>query len=246
MKSFALILYIVFWTLPAYASQKNSMGEIEVETMMQDRPHMKYFKNKQGKIITLNKSAPFISWVIKAYNTEVNGQLIYWDSDASVDVSIGILANHTIPNDKSVGQIRVRKFFKDWDNVTRKASFEELWSACVFELINIQSASKFMSIHDLALQGKLSKENWVKRNTQTEYFALVELNKFYNTVWQPWAKKNNFESNSYIWRADLPSTYEEWIAIYYQSESSYIKHYEDRFDESIIPYLKANNITLIP
>jgi hypothetical protein len=243
IKKYILIItfipLFVITTFPADNLSNVDMqyGNLQVSKMLSDRPRMSEVKSDNGKIRKLTEKDEIWAWAAQAFGQKINGEPVEWDN-SDLDKPPQYQSDHTIPNAGQKGLIRVRETFKDWLGQTRQATFDELWSACVFELLNIQNAEGFMDNYHKAVAGQLTKEEWVYLNTKLEYDALVKLKEFYKTVWIPWSEKNGHRDQEYAWERNTPDSYEEWINVYKQSKSNTYQFWQDYFDEKMVPYLK--------
>lgn len=212
-------------------------GNRQVTQMLADRPAMAEFVTRENVRCKINSQADIWKWAAEAYGKKVNGGCIEWD-DADLDKPSHYMADHTIPYQGKNGLIRVRERFEPRNGHARELTFEELWSSCIFELYNIQSADAFLDIYRRSLTGQISRDQWVRTNTQIEHNALLRLVTFYELEWKQWADENDFASDPAKWRCDTPKNYDEWINLYRTGSSNPYLYWENYYDKQIVPYLE--------
>lgn len=204
-------------------------GEQQVSLMLSDRQGMAQYKRRNGDLVSISHCDTIFQWCAKAYSIQIGSSKIEWDSN-TVKKDMTYISDHSIPYKGMNGMIRVRDQFKSKNAIDRKSSFEELWAAVVFELLNIRNADNFIDNFEQAIEGSLSRTEWIRMNTSLEFMSLLELNKFYRQVWLPWADENNYESNAKLWGADLPNSYEEWYEGLEESGWKNYTYWGDYFD----------------
>lgn len=195
---------------------------------------MAQFALKNGGLKTLTNRDLNWEWAARAYGKRINGSAIEWDSHES-SKPLQYLCEHVIPGKDTSGYIRIRETFMEGEQL-RKATFDEMWAGCIFELINITNGEKFLQIYRDAFAGKVTRKEWVRLNTELEYSALTRLKTFFEEVWVPWSQKNNHPYESLCWTRNTPATYTEWINQYQDNEL--YKYWENYYDTSVVPYLK--------
>jgi hypothetical protein len=214
-------------------------GRKQVVRMLADRPAMAACIARDGKKRVLVPADAVWKWVANAYGTRVLGQVVKWES-RDLDKLSHYLADHTIPTRNKPGLIRIRSRFSSRPGgKLRDAKFDELWAACVFELINIRNAEGFMKVYHEALAGKVSLDSWVRRNTKLEHGALIELKTFYFKTWKPWAVKNKLRISTAPWRTMVPEDYDKWIARYERMKHNPYQYWQKYYKRHIVPYVKA-------
>ena len=210
-------------------------GNVQVARMLSDLPNMAQYKTIDGKYVKVTPSDSIWHWVAKSYGRKINGQRIEWGG-INVMKPPQYMAEHESPG-KAPGCIRIRPQFRDKLGKTRYATFEELWFSCVFELINIQSATEFADFFNRASKGELSKEEWVFLNTKQEHNALLKIVAFCFEHWIPWAKNRTFRYDPLVWRSGTPADYNTWIRRYAKLPNNPYTYWGDYYDQHIVPYL---------
>lgn len=204
---------------------------------------MAQFVSEQGSLKQLTPQDLNWEWAARAYGKSINGSAIGWDNH-DVANPLQYPGEHVIPCKATKGCIRISETVLDGQKI-RKATFEELWSCCIFELINITNAENFLQIYSSAMKGNVTRKEWVRLNTELEYSALVKLKVFFDKVWAPWSQKNNHRYEALCWTRNTPGSYAEWIGVY--QNSTMYQWWEDYYDNSIVPYLRkveaSNNIS---
>ncbi|MGJ8634235.1 MAG: hypothetical protein ACSHX7_09975 [Luteolibacter sp.] len=206
-------------------------GGFQLQKMIRDRPLMSQFLNRGNRRVPINvEDAPF-TWVKNEYSRLYDGGKVFWDSSESAK-PLQYLAEHRIPKNGENGFIRIRESFLDRRKIVRDASFEELWGACVYELLNIKNHDKYVELLARLKRHELTKDQWVRAGTKIEHKTLLELGVFHEKIWLPWALKANFGSDPKIWRRDILEDYDEWIKRYRTNKKSNVYQYwEDYYDK---------------
>ena len=203
---------------------------------------MAQFASEDGGLKKLTRKDLNWVWAARAYGKRINGSAIEWDNH-EVANSLEYPSEHVIPSKETKGCIRISETVLDGQQI-RKATFDEMWSCCIFELINMTNGDKFLQIHENTIKGNVTKKEWVRLNTELEYSALVKLKVFFGEVWVPWSQKNNHRYEALCWMRNTAANYAEWIGQY--QHSAMYKYWEDYYDNRIVPYLKkvveSNNI----
>lgn len=224
-------------------TQQNSHGDLQVQKMLADRPQMASYRTNQGQEKSLTFRDSIWQWTARSYNSVINGARIYWDNSDISDKPLSYIADHDIPYPGQKGAIRLRSKSVDQKGNMKTLGFEEMWNACIFELLNIQNATDFLNYYTQALNGEIDRRQFIRQNQIAEYNSLVKLKQFYQKTWIPWAQKHNFQSDEALWEQNLPETYEDWIALY--KDTNAYKYWEEYYDDVIVPFRKkAKNETI--
>ena len=230
--SLRLIILIVFLYSPfVLGDDSDNYGNKQVRKMLSDRPEMNKVISSDGLTREILPEDSVWKWVASAYENKVIGCRIEWNNGKVRNYS---LAEHVMPGNYPVGQIKVSQKFRDKHGIIRKPNFEELWAGCVFELINIQNGRFFLENMYKALQGKITRKEWIHQNTELEYNSLIKLKDFFQSVWKPWAEKNNFKYNYHIWRSKIPDDYQIWLSQYKGKNNAY-NYWAEYYDNIILP-----------
>jgi hypothetical protein len=200
-------------------------GEEQVEKMVCDRPKMAAW---------LKRGDPIWSWVAKQFAGADTGWRIYWISYPSNDLPSSCPSYCLGPAKGQSPAIYVRS---DLDG-------ESTCAYAVFELFNVRSAPELGRITLAAMNGKISKEQFVLRRANLEYEATKETICFYKHFWQPHAAELGRETFERNWHAPVDSTFEQWIA-HYADHSSYPWNiYEKYYERIIAPHLTSRSPAL--
>jgi len=222
-----------------YPVQQSEHGEIQVEKMVRDLPAMSYFPTAGGGKKRIGKNSRIWRFVADGYGRKVNGSVTCWGG-TNVPEPMEIWANHTVPGEGGMrGSIRIRSKLKDASGVVRDATSEELWSSVVFELFNIQNAEDFIRISVETANAKVTREDWIRRNTALEHKAVLRLAGFYRQIWEPWAKANGLVSHPFLWHVDTPADFDEWISSYPKEVMNPRMYWANYWDSFVVPYLQS-------
>ena len=206
-----------------------AFGEKQVERMVADRPQMKQYVQKGDSVW---------QYCARQFAGEACGQKITWNPDPPHPPD-DYDADHQYPTDTQQGYIRIRRLSGAGAMRGKERNGEDMWQNAIFELNNIRSAKQFDRLFEDALAGKLSKEQWIKGNTQLEYTAYRNSVRIYRILWLPLMRSKGIASNPDLWWPDLPDTYEAWIALYTDKSSYPWDSWGKSYDDDIVPYLKS-------
>lgn len=225
------------FALAAHAASPLGHGSDQVETMLKDCPAMAQCLTMDGTIKKITSGDAIWAAAAHAYDQKIAGSVVDWDP-GSLQHQLPFEAEHTNPWRGRPALIRLRTSSIE-DGRERPASFEELWSHCVFELFNVANDEEFLAIHLRALHGEVSREEWLSLNTRLEFSTLLKLRNYFTEIWMPWCEKNHVACHQDIWLRGFPLgiTYEEWFAAYRKGSSPYLASWESYYDENIAPYV---------
>ena len=201
-------------------------GEEQVDQMMLDRPEMFKCVNKKDVIYT---------WVMRRFAGEAIGQRIYWSSDLP-DCG-NCLASSAGPEDGNNGVIRIRWTYDSGVSANEMIPCELMWQCVVYETFNISTYKTLHSYNDAALEGSMSKQEWVYNCSKLEFNAMHKTKNFYKNIWKPWSKNKSIETHEGYWFSDLPATFNEWCQSPQQSKF-YLDFYSKYYETEIRPRLK--------
>jgi hypothetical protein len=206
-----------------------AFGELQVERMVKDRPEM-------GRYVT--KTDPVWKFCARAFAGEAIGERIFWES--SLPTGREYQSDHQDPYQGQKGNIRIRKQYASGDLAGTGLSCEELWSCAVFEIENLRNHAAFIALFESGLQGKLSREEWIREHTKLEYGALRRTAAQHQKLWQPMAEARGIRSSSEYWGIDVPNNYESWISLYTDPKGYPWDAYGRWYDREILPYARWN------
>ena len=222
--------------LPAVSELKTNLsaedlafGELQVERMVQDRPEMTRY---------VGTNEPVWQFCARAFAGEAIGQHVYWED--SLPVRDEYLADHQDPYKGEQGWIRIRKVYASGYLQGSPLPCEELWSCAVFEIENLRNHEAFMALFELGLQGRLSREEWIREHTKLEYAALRRTADRYRTLWRPRAQAHGVWTSGEYWGAGAPTNYESWILLYRDPNSYPWNVYGRWYDLEILPYVRRS------
>lgn len=231
-------LFLLFGTFEHIALGQADLeyGKKQMTQMLSDCHGMTEFTTRDGQKETLPQNSPIWLWATEAYGTPIMKMKVEWGGN-HVSKPEAYLAEHRMPHDGQNGSILIRESYRDSSGVFRKATCEELWAACVFELINLRNDPAFTELYQRALNNRINRQDWVDLNTRLEHQALLQLKQFHEKIWLPWAKGARFDSDRKAWYADTPERYETWIEQYQKSSHDPYTYWGDYYDSRVVPYL---------
>lgn len=203
-------------------------GMEQTDKMMEDRKPMAFL---------VKKGDPIYNWVSRQFAGEACGEHVAWNPEEDLGKPAQYKADHCYPSKDEKAFIRIRS------NNGSGTFYDEhsLWESCIFELHNIRNFKAFDKVFHDACNGKLTKDEWLRRNTEIEYKSNKMVKDFYYKNWVPFLSSKGISGKDHVWDVDwTPSTYKDWIGAYARDPSGYPWDYWGTyFDSQIIPYLKA-------
>jgi hypothetical protein len=176
-------------------------------------------------------------YCVRAFAGAAAGQRVYWDG--GTPDGDGYLADHRAPYGGDSGYIRVRRDYASGYEAGSPLACEQLWSCAVYELENMRGDPAFNALYDRALRGDMSREEWIRENTQLEYQAYRRTAHVYEAAWLPMARKRAIAFNGSDWGEDVPDTYEAWISAYRDPNGYPWDSWGRYYDDDIAPYVAA-------
>jgi hypothetical protein len=204
-----------------------AFGEEQMAKMVKDRPEFARYISRDDVIW---------QFCVRAFAGAAIGERILWDNTLPEDN--GYRSENLGPYQGHPGFIRIRNNSDSSDDRGRPLSCEELWSCAVFELENIRNHKTFMVLYYRALEGKLSREEWIRGCTMLEYEALNRTSKDFAKLWLPLFGTRAISVNKSFWGANIPDTYQEWISFYRDPNSYPWDAFGAFYDSQIVPYVK--------
>lgn len=205
-----------------------AFGEEQMARMVKDRHEMAKYVSSEDAIW---------QFCLRAFAGQAIGEHILWDS--TLPEGEGYNSENLGPYEGQLGFIRIRNNQGAGQERGHPLSCEELWACAVFELENIRNTRGFMALYHQALDGKLSREEWIRGCSRLEYYALKRTSKHFQKLWRPLVKTRPITITKSVWGANVPGTYEEWISLYRDPDSYPWDVYGNYYDRKVVPYLKS-------
>lgn len=218
-------------TFPSFATAKGnkvlsktalSLGAQQFQKMLVDRPQMAKWKMR---------SKALDHWAIEQFaGKNVQGS-IRWDNGELTNNSPEYTAESSYNDGKPFIRIRGK---------VKTDSPESLWSAFIFECFNIKNSPKHETVTKAAIEGLLSRAQFIEGQTRVEFDTMHQSAMFYKSFLLPTAQSKKIKLHPSLWHADQNDTYVAWIRKYnnpnYYPFNSYGAYY-DKYIESI--YLES-------
>lgn len=215
----------------SYAGKVSSddliFGMSQTDKMMQDREPMRLLVQKGDRIY---------DWVSRQFAGEACGKRVSWNADENLGKPASYKSDHCYPSKDEKAFIRIRSG-RDKDNV-----YDEhlLWECCIFQLHSLRNFKSYDQNYNEACNGKLTKDQWIRKNTENEFNTNKATKDFFYRNWAPHLKSKGIDPQEHLWEVDwTPATYEEWIGAYCDPDGYPWDFWGTYFDTQIIPYLKA-------
>ncbi len=212
------------------SAEQLSFGEQQVQRMAADRPELKR---------NVSQADPLWQVCARAMGGQAIGEPILWDSGLPEK---GYESDHQGPFEGHKGYIRIQKYHDPGRASGQPLNCEELWALAVYELENIRNEKAFMTLYNMALQGQLTREQWIRENSRLEYDALRRTADRFWELWVPMARPRKISSTPVVWGVGTPDTYEEWIVNYRDPHSYPWDVYARYYDRQVIPYLRSRGV----
>lgn len=205
-------------------------GMAQTDKMMADRKPMGFL---------VKKGDPIYNWVSRQFAGEACGEHVSWNPEEDLGKPAIYKADHCYPSRVEKAYIRIRS------NNGSGNFYDEhsLWESCIFELHNIRNFKAFDKVFHDACGGKVTKEEWLRKNTEIEYKSNRKVKDFFYRIWVPYLSTKGIDHRRHIWDVDwTPEKYQDWIGAYTDTEGYPWDYWGTYYDTQIVPYLKAMKI----
>ena len=147
-------------------------GEQQLTLMLNDRPALAEH---------LSPGDDLWIWAVRKFGGESTGVLVNWNASdpGPFEADSGFLRN------RGRAQIRVQDPRAD-SSSDKNDSFERLWRSVVFELHNVDASETFRRINQQALDGQISREEYILAMCSTENRSKQRTRSFYVKFFLPW------------------------------------------------------------
>jgi hypothetical protein len=210
-------------------------GDQQVTNMLSDRPKMSFYTDKAGASHNVGPEDEIWKWASTKFLGRDFGQSISWSSDVP-DSSVKCF---TADHDFAKKFIRVASKYS-CSGAEVIVPFDHLWKLATLELLNIEGAEQYRKIQKMALDCKLSKEDYIRENLKIQYNALVKQTIFYKNIWLPWATKKSVNSDARYWHANMEA-FDVWYeSLKKSSVPTEISYWVYFYDVKLKPILVKN------
>lgn len=138
--------------------------------------------------------------------------------------------------------IRVRPVWATGAEKGQEKPFDVLWSEAAFELHNIRTSIDAVTYWKQACAGKLTKEQWIRKNVARELEAARQTHEFYQAVWRPYCQENSIRFDPRWWWVNTSFNLDEFLA-YSTAKGSpnayWYDYWNSTWDNIIAPYLAS-------
>ena len=205
-----------------------AFGEEQMAKMVKDRPEFTHY---------VSKDDPIWQFCVRAFAGEAIGEHILWNN--GLPEGDPYSSDNFGPYEGRLGYIQIRNNYASGENRGQPLTCEELWSCAVFEIENIRNHKAFMALYYRALDGKLSREEWIRGCSRLEYEALRRTRKHFTKLWAPLFRTRPITVTSTCWGANIPETYEAWISYYRDPRSYPWDVFGEYYDSRVVPYVRS-------
>jgi hypothetical protein len=208
------------------AADNTSHGEVELRRMLRDRPAMALY---------ISEGDELWKWSVRQFDGRRVGVKVCWDGTTPAS---GRWAECTPPRYGENGRIAVADRYPVGSVGGEPLSFGQLWFGFVFEAHNIRNAASCCDLELRAIQGGVSREEWVQQCVRYEYDALVQTREFCETFWLPWLSEKGIREEVAVWQFDLKQDFQEWR----EANPGYgasADHFGDYYDQAITPMIRV-------
>jgi hypothetical protein len=204
-------------------------GTEQLQQLLEDRPQMEAFIEENDAI-----------WkkAVRGFAGETAGCRVEWNPESLKDKPAGYIADHVYPSENDP-RCFIRLAAKDENGADVEG--ERLWSGLFYEFNNLANQKTFEAVNKLALDGRLTKKEWMNHNCFAEYKAFKTTLNFYNGVFAPLMFKRNIKTHPVNWRiVQWRDTYPAWIAQFRNPRAYPYNYWGHWWDSQIYPYLKRS------
>jgi len=198
----------------------SSLGEKQLILVLQDRPQLQSIVKKGNKIWI---------WLQTAFGDTDQGYRVFWDNTPTAKDDPAT-ATSTYPDDKKTAYIRVDGLYKEGVSIGLARSSEEVLSDLVFELNNVRHGVEKQEIAHEAEAGTITRYDYIRSCTQTEYLASKERAEFYTSIWLPFCEMNGIQTKPSLWGLPIEATFEERFEKYPANFWYPWKYFGDLYD----------------
>jgi hypothetical protein len=96
-----------------------------------------------------------------------------------------------------------------------------------------------MALYDTALDGRLTREQWIRGCTRLEYEALKRTRNDFTKLWLPLFSTRRITISRQFWGGNIPDTYEGWISLYRDPDDYPWDVFGAYYDQKIVPYVRS-------
>ncbi|HIA54796.1 MAG TPA: hypothetical protein EYN91_22380 [Candidatus Melainabacteria bacterium] len=170
-------------------------GAIQINRLLKDRPEL---------ATLISKGDGAYEWIRLNFAGEYTGFRIYWENSKPYIDADG---ENRFDDFNHTGAIRVKK--PSISDAPGNAEIQCM--AVVYELINIRNTPRFTALWNDALNGKLTRSEWVRGNTLLEFEAIHETKNFYSKIWFPLMTSKHLRADEHLWRVEAADTFDSWL-----------------------------------
>jgi hypothetical protein len=189
-------------------SQDLEHGKQQVRNMLRDRPAMAEHVEENDIIW---------QWAARQFAGQDVGSRVVWDANSPTG---NTRAEYTYPRQGRPAAIRVNFVGAEGRNDKKPLTFEESWECLADAFCELRYTRELDRLVDDALNGRISKREFVLGCTRTEYQSLVQLKAFRDAIWAPWAAQKHLQLGSFDLLDDFLPSYEAWVGQYKNDESA--------------------------
>jgi len=178
---------------------------------LHDRPFMGFFRSSEDEIVTVTEEDSIFQWAARQFGGEQIGEIIIWNNDAPEDKSQG---DNCASSGNSPAYVRVNAFQQTGATKGEYCEFELLWENLAFELNNASTSAKMKPIVAEATKGTISRQAFIDTAARLEFLSAKKTERFYRTIWMPWAERRSFVSDESVWSYLFAKNFDDWVKQY--------------------------------
>jgi hypothetical protein len=198
-------------------------GDVQVSTLVQDRPQLQ-------DIIYRNN--PIWKWLQNAFNYSNGGIKIYWDPGPTMKANT-FGGETEFLQDSGICFIRVDRTYKEGDFIGVDKRAEEVLATLILELNNAQHRDENMKIWKMALEGKLTRNEFILACARLEFGSEQGVKQFLVGTWLPFCESRHIQSDYQIWWMSHPGTFDDMMKFYPPGSDYPWKIYGDQYDQIV-------------
>lgn len=202
----------------------SSAGMSENQIKEAEKQIKQMFTDRRSMTALLSQNDTIVRWLTRKFAGEDTGFPIQWDPTPPYS---GKVAEHQLVNGKGV--LRISPVHTSGMKKGRPLGFEDLWVAAVFELYNLTNSHGFYRLHNEALSGEISKQDYVHEHFVLEHRAMQLTRAFYAHVFLSWARDNHIVSNPILWYTSIWGGPDKWLQTYHDNGLYHADYFGDNY-----------------
>ncbi len=116
-----------------------------------------------------------------------------------------------------------------------------MWAGVAYELIGASQRKVTLDIFRRAIAKELDKEAFIVEMAKHEYNILLEREKFWTEIWNPWARLVDFPTNKKYWFNRQSGSFDSWFALQTELEIRMDTGYPKKILGAVFDWVMAHD-----